>query len=343
MGVTIAMQGSSYAETRDLLRWRVALLLVVLISVLMVGLGLLNRYFDLGDTARLAWIVFGLNAISLPALLLLPRRLGTSLFFGALAAMIVFAVGFGGWYDRPLYYWGYLFPPVIVFLLPAWRALAAMLMFGLFSVGVAGAQLPLIDVVRIAVIYGLILCFVTTHALLEERASLMLREQGNRDGLTGCLNRRSFNEALVRLQGVCPKPATIGVLLADIDHFKAINDHHGHLEGDRVLVAVASLLDRALQAETTNRRSTIYRYGGEEFAVLVRDRNARELEQLAEVLRRAVAGGGGGLGAGELTISIGVAAWTQGAETPQTALQRADEALYQAKREGRNRVVISIS
>lgn len=218
------MPASSYAESRERLRWRVALLLVALVGVLMISLGLLNTYLGLAEAARLAWLVFIINAISLLALLLLPQRLGTDLFFAIGIALLVFAVGFGAWYDRPLYYWGYLFPPMIVFLLPAWWALGAMLLFGAFAAVVASTQVPLIDVARIVSVYGLLVCFVTTYALLEERASRMLREQSDRDVLTGCLNRRSFNEALARV-GVPPESAfALGVLAIDIDHFKCIND-----------------------------------------------------------------------------------------------------------------------
>lgn len=334
---------ASYAETRDLLRWRVALVLVALMSTLMLVLGLLNTSLGLADTAQLAWIVFTLNAISLVALLVLPRRLGTGLFFGTILGLIVFAVVFGWWHGRPLHYWGYLFPPVVVFLLSPWRALVAMLAFGAFSSAIASTQLPMIDVVRIASVYGLMICFVTTYALLEERAGRLLRDLGERDGLTWCLNRRSFNEAIARPSAARGEAQALGVMLIDVDHFKAINDTRGHLEGDRVLIAVAATLERALRAETTRGRATLYRYGGEEFAVLVRGRNGRELGLLAEALRSAVAAGSEGLAPGEVTVSIGVAVDGSGGAAPQAALQQADDALYAAKHAGRDRVVISES
>ncbi len=193
MGVT----RSSYAETRELLRWRVALVLVALMSTLMLALGFLNASLGLADTARLAWIVFTLNGLSLLGLLFLPRRVGSVLFFGTILGLVIFAVGFGWWHGRPLHYWGYLFPVVVVFLLPAWRAMAAMLVFGLFAAGVATTQLPSIEVVRFLSVYGLMVCFVTTYALLEERAGRMLRELSDRDGLTRCLNRRRFRSLWV--------------------------------------------------------------------------------------------------------------------------------------------------
>jgi diguanylate cyclase (GGDEF)-like protein len=216
-----------------------------------------------------------------------------------------------------------------------------MVAFGAAAAAVTATQLPAIEVVRFASVYGLMVCFVTTHALLEERAGRMLRELGDRDGLTGCLNRRRFNEAMVKLGVPRGEPESLGVLLADVDHFKAINDQRGHLEGDRVLAAVAEVLDRALQAAAHGARARLYRYGGEEFAVLVSGRDARQLGLLGEALRSAVAAGGGGLPPGEVTVSVGAAAWQQGQEAAEAALQRADDALYAAKRGGRDRVIVA--
>lgn len=331
----------SYSETRETLRWRMALVLVGLMSVLMVVLAVLNTRMGFDDTALLALIVLGINAASLAGLLLLPRGLGSALFFAAILGLLVFAVGYGCWSGRPLHYWGYLFPPVVVFLLPPWRAMTVMLAFGVFVSWTTAVQLPAIEVVRFASVYGLMVCFVTTYALLEERAGRQLREQGERDPLTGCFNRRRFNEAMARLSLARQDPQAMGVLLADIDHFKAINDQRGHLEGDRVLVAVAGALERTLQAATNGGRSTLYRYGGEEFAVLVSGRDGRQLGLLAEALRSAVAAGGPGLASGEVSISVGAAAWRHGDEPVEAALQRADDALYAAKRGGRDRVVVA--
>ncbi|MBS3959934.1 MAG: GGDEF domain-containing protein [Xanthomonadaceae bacterium] len=324
---------SSYARERELLRWRVALVLVVLVSALMLALGILNTRLGIEETARLAWIVFALNALSLVALFLLPRRYGVPGFFATILGLLVFTVGFGWWNDHPLHHWGYLFPPVAVFLFRAWLALAAMLLFGLGTVALASTHAPLIEVVRFASVYGLLVCFVTTYALLEERAGAMLRELGERDALTGCLNRRSFNEAMA--QRAAARTATpLGVLLVDVDRFKAVNDRLGHLEGDRVLAAVAGVLERAVP-DTVGR---VYRYGGEEFVVLAEGRGPRDLALLGEAIRAAVAAGGEGLEPGTMTVSIGFTAWAQD-EPPEVALARADAALYAAKHAGRDRVV----
>lgn len=321
-----------YGETRETLRWRVALVLVALMSTLMLALGLLNTSMGFADTARLAWIVFTLNATSLAGLLLLPRRIGATAFFTVILGLIVFALAYGWWHGRPLHYWGFLFPPVVVFLLPAWRAMLAMVAFGLVASAVTATQLPAIDVVRFASVYGLLACFVTTYALLEERAGQMLRALGERDALTGCFNRRCFNEAMATL-AQAPPAVRPGLLLLDIDHFKAINDGAGHLEGDRVLAAVAAILARTLPGPGAR----LYRYGGEEFAVLAEGRGPKELRLLGEALRAAVASGGEGIEAGVVSVSVGYAHWQEG-EPPEAVVARADAALYHAKREGRDRV-----
>lgn len=334
-------QPTSYAATREILRWRVALVLGVLMAALMVSLAVVNTRMGFDDTALLSMIVLGINLASVGALLLLPKRFGSGLFFATILGLVMFAVVFGWWHGRPLHYWGYLFPAVVVFLLPPWRAMAAMMAFGSATAAVVNSQLPAVEVVRFASVYGLMVCFVTTYALLEERAVRMLRELGDRDGLTGCLNRRRFNEAMARLDAPAAEPIPLGVMLADIDHFKAINDERGHLEGDRVLAAVSQALGLALQIESNAGRAWLYRYGGEEFAILVRGRDAIQLGLLAEALRSALAVGGPGLEPGEVSISIGVAAWRQGIEPPLAALQRADDALYAAKRAGRDRVQVA--
>ena len=337
----MGMSQRGYVEMRDRLRWRVALVLLAMLGALTLVLAGVNTRMGYADTALLAWIAFGVTAACAGGLAWLPRRLGATVFFATVLGLVVLAVGFGWWHGRPLHPWGFLFPPVVVFLLPAWRAMAAMLVFGAAVALVVDQQRPAIEVVRFVSVYGLMVCFVTTYALLEERASRLLRDLGDRDGLTGALNRRRFNEALARFDADRAGAAALGVLLVDVDHFKAVNDSRGHLEGDRVLAALAAALERGLAAHAPEGQATLYRYGGEEFAVLVHDRLPGPLGLLAEALRSAVAAGGGGLAPGEVTVSIGAAAWRGGGETPEAALQRADDALYAAKRGGRNRVVVS--
>src|SRR5207342_3234563 len=153
-------------------------------------------------------------------------------------------------------HWAYIFPPLLVFLIPASRALVGMVLYGVYVTLVTIPLLPLIDVVRFASGYGLLVCFIYTYALLEERAAAMLRYHSDHDALTNCLNRRIFNE---RLQQLAERPgAGCAFVLLDIDRFKAINDQHGHLVGDRVITHVAATMGRHLDAATA-----LFRYGGE--------------------------------------------------------------------------------
>jgi diguanylate cyclase len=131
----------------------------------------------------------------------------------------------------------------------------------------------------------------------------------------------------------------VSVLAIDIDFFKQLNDRCGHPTGDAALRRLASLMTRNLR-----RIDTIARTGGEEFVVVLPRTNLSEAKQVGEKLRHIVEQtsfpGGAGQPAGALTVSIGVAA-LQGSENVQQLLCRADAALYEAKAEGRNRVVIA--
>jgi diguanylate cyclase (GGDEF)-like protein len=188
---------------------------------------------------------------------------------------------------------------------------------------------PAIDVARIGASYLLLVGFTYTYAQLEERAAAMLRYHSDHDALTNCLNRRTFNEQLQKIEtaGEC-----CALLLMDIDHFKAINDQHGHLVGDRVITQVAAVLGRVLDAD-----ALLFRYGGEEFAVVLPGSDERTAASLAERLRHAVEQGD--FGEVAVTISVGVAAWKPHESTMAQALDAADHGLYAAKRGGRNRVV----
>ncbi|UWP81467.1 GGDEF domain-containing protein [Dactylosporangium fulvum] len=156
------------------------------------------------------------------------------------------------------------------------------------------------------------------------------------DGLTGLSTRRAFEEQL-RAETGRRRHRGFGVVLLDIDHFKAINDEHGHAAGDRVLRDVARRLRAAARAD-----DTVARYGGEEFAVLAPDAGEAEVAALAERVRRVVAGGTVDVGDGVhrcVTVSVGTAVLPDDTTEPDELVQLADRALYAAKRDGRDRVV----
>jgi two-component system cell cycle response regulator len=163
-----------------------------------------------------------------------------------------------------------------------------------------------------------------------------LREQATRDSLTGLWNRAVILDILQReLTRGRREGHGMAVIMADIDHFKKINDSLGHLAGDRVLRHIAQRLQTAVRPY-----DAVGRYGGEEFLVVLPRCDAEVSLTLAERLRRCVAVEPANV-AGKaipVTISVGVAAW-DGEASAQEVLRLADEAMYRAKREGRNRAV----
>jgi diguanylate cyclase (GGDEF)-like protein len=173
---------------------------------------------------------------------------------------------------------------------------------------------------------------IADRTLELERANARLAEMAVEDPLTGVQNRRALEQALTREWARCAEQnLPLAALMIDVDHFKRFNDHHGHLEGDRVLIDVAELLRTGL----TPPLEMLARYGGEEFTLLLPGATLEVATERAERLREHVARARIGV-----TISIGVAVARPGpAEGPMTLLRRADQALYEAKRLGRNRVV----
>jgi diguanylate cyclase len=163
-----------------------------------------------------------------------------------------------------------------------------------------------------------------------------------RDPLTGLGNRRHLQRRFAELLPLAQREARpMALAQIDIDHFKTINDQHGHAAGDQVLVTLAHLL-----RENTRADDVLVRHGGEEFVVLLPNRSLTQAAEVCERLRERVAArtwGQAQVPVGDLTfqmtISIGLAASPPYDST--VLLQLADEALYRAKREGRNRLALA--
>lgn len=328
----MATHRDSYSILREELRWRVALVLGVMIVVLMVALGSLNTRLGLADTAELAWWVLAASSACVVGLLLLPRGVGGTLFFLMIVATLLVVPAFGLYHGRNMQHWAYIFPAVIIFLMRPGPGLLAIVAYGVYVSWATARLLPAIEVVRFASGYGLLICFMYTYALLQERAAAMLRYHSERDALTNCFNRRTFNEAIERLATEASATVRRTFLLIDIDYFKAINDEHGHLVGDRIITQVAAELGRHLAADTP-----LYRYGGEEFAVILGQDDEDAAARLAERLRAAVANAD--FQGVRVTVSIGIATWRSALGSVSSAIGHADRRLYEAKRAGRNRVV----
>ncbi len=174
---------------------------------------------------------------------------------------------------------------------------------------------------------------VTERKLLEEE----LTRQAHVDYLTGVSNRRHFMAcAEQELRRAKRYAESLAIFMIDIDHFKRVNDRHGHRAGDTVLVALARLCQATLRSF-----DILGRLGGEEFAVLLPETDGVEAVRVAERLREAIAVTRVPLGDGacvQITVSIGVAALTSPDDNVDVLLSCADAALYEAKNSGRNRV-----
>ena len=174
---------------------------------------------------------------------------------------------------------------------------------------------------------------VLENAIVHERVENLAAT----DGLTGLFNRRYFDSAFARELARCDRSSSsLGLLLADIDHFKSFNDTYGHAMGDLVLKKVAGILSGALR-----KADVLARFGGEEFVILLPSVTARGALESAERLRQSVAGAGVHPGGPrkQVTVSIGAALFPTDASDSESLLKAADEALYDAKHLGRNRVV----
>ena len=161
------------------------------------------------------------------------------------------------------------------------------------------------------------------------------------DGLTGLANRRSFDIALAQcLAASAPDQPGPSLLIADIDHFKRINDNYGHLFGDKVIRSIATILRDNIKG-----KDLAARYGGEEFVVVLPETPLDGARSIAEKLRRVVENCrikriGSDETVANLTISLGVACRLPG-ESDQQLIARADAALYRSKQQGRNRVTLA--
>jgi diguanylate cyclase (GGDEF)-like protein len=160
------------------------------------------------------------------------------------------------------------------------------------------------------------------------------------DPLTGLVNRRRFDERLAEaLTGAVGIRAPFSLVLADLDHFKRVNDTYGHPAGDAVLVELARRLEARRRAD-----DTLARLGGEEFALLVARADKAGATAAAERVRRDIGARPFVLDDGvrlDLTVSLGVATYPDDGGDAATLLARADEALYRAKHGGRDRVCVA--
>lgn len=176
---------------------------------------------------------------------------------------------------------------------------------------------------------------ISDHLVAAKRQALT-------DGLTNIANRRCFDEELARLTAEAEEEKTpLCLLIGDIDHFKAFNDTHGHRVGDKVLQQVARTLTQCVKG-----RDLPARYGGEEFAVILPVTDEKGAEKVAEQIRTTISQKkmrmkSSGQELGTVTMSIGVSSYVPG-ENLTALIERADQGLYEAKRQGRNKVIVKL-
>ena len=227
-------------------------------------------------------------------------------------------------------YWLY---PVLVgvfFLIERREALIASILTVAALIPFFATEFTPFDLTRILITIGVTCSLAYGFATITRGQRDELMNLATRDPLTGIGNRRAMQDKLDEV--IASRNRTnrnCCLLMLDLDHFKKVNDRHGHAKGDEILVKLTEIIEIRIRA-TDN----IYRIGGEEFVIVVEDQNIESASRLAEQLRTIVE-------ANELTpepsltISIGVAQHVQG-ESADSWMSRADNALYAAKHSGRN-------
>lgn len=175
-----------------------------------------------------------------------------------------------------------------------------------------------------------------SHNIAErKRIERELEKQATLDHLTGVANRRAFDVAIrQQIKQAAQHQSLFSLLIFDIDHFKAINDTHGHDAGDAILKQLADLIRQCLR-----QTDLLSRWGGEEFTILLPDTPLDGALQFAERVRQRVAQAR--FDTLQITISIGLTQYRDGDDS-ERMIMRADDALYQAKRTGRNRVMVTL-
>ncbi|QEP44884.1 diguanylate cyclase [Ectothiorhodospiraceae bacterium BW-2] len=169
-----------------------------------------------------------------------------------------------------------------------------------------------------------------------EQKNRQLQQLSITDRLTQCYNRVKMEELLAQQLHLAQRYQTpFSLFIADADHFKQVNDHHGHQMGDKVLIELANRLKEAIRES-----DAIDRWRGEEFLILCPNTAAEAAQQLAQRLCQTVAATAFSCFNRRMTVSIGVSAHQSSDNSIDSLLERADIALYSAKAEGRNRAVL---
>jgi diguanylate cyclase (GGDEF)-like protein len=229
--------------------------------------------------------------------------------------------------------------PVLLTGVAAGAVLSALLACLLFYLQQKKWQLNVADQLEDSIQQRTLELQITLTELADKNKQL--EQQSTRDALTGVRNRAFFDQKLsAEIKRSRRERSTLGLLMIDIDHFKAFNDNHGHLVGDLVIKEVAKCLQQELKRSTDH----LCRYGGEEFAIILPNTDKEGALLLAEQVRLCLANHRIQHEELELSISVSIGCYAAVAEINSVSadyIQAADTALYQAKNEGRNKVVCS--
>jgi len=350
-------------ESRYQVRLLMAMLLVIIIFGLLVFILSLLGFLSIVGEQEIVGIVFRWINLAMILLLAVAYGLSRTIYF-PLAVMLAIGTMLSGNFaiiildPEKLQYINFLIlGGLIGSLFLSARATAAiffvtmvgLLLLSIFVVGTSSSN-NIVGFVFILTVGGLVvLATALRQRYLEQldwrtlqlvESGALLRELSILDALTGLYNRRYMEEILaLEIIRAMRKGRPIGIIMVDIDHFKRFNDTHGHAAGDAVLVQVGNLLRTCVRAS-----DPACRYGGEEFIFILPEASQKITKMRAEHMREVtshtpVQYEGQTLEA--VTLSLGVAIFPAHGSTKDIILRAADTALYRAKQDGRNRVVVA--
>ena len=302
----------------------------LMIMLALVPFTINDLYFErysvaLADTIAILLIAVDFASINYFNRILVPRSL-LLLGMGLVLLYVVSEQGIMG------IYWSYPYISAIYFVLPHKRALLVNVIFLLGMVPLSYQAVGEAESVRIIITMALNGLVAYIFSTIVENQRRFLAEQAITDVLTGAYNRRHLETRRLELIKESTRhKRRLSTILFDIDHFKMINDDNGHEYGDEVLCAITDKVRARVRTS-----DQIFRQGGDEFVILLPDTASSEALLIADDIRKLVQSSAFSR-AGEITISCGVSEYNA-QESMNAWLERADQAMYLAKQQGRNRV-----
>ncbi|MFT2090000.1 GGDEF domain-containing protein [Paraglaciecola sp. 2405UD69-4] len=327
------------------LEYRRTVLKVVLLVIILAGITFTINNWVVGHKifAMVELLVVVLSVFILVIHKKTPNlTLWSSVFLFALYTVILIGI-YTASFSSALYSWLFIVPVLSYLLLGTLLGTIYSIIYVGLGCGLLSyrhimhfSEIPTIAIVNIAL--ALIAIWALSYTYEQKRAEMVkrLQEMASLDPLTGLNNRLLLSSIFEMLQQSLPeKQKSVSMILIDLDHFKKVNDVFGHGVGDAVLVDVSRII-----SSMRRRNDWAFRFGGEEFCLLVPEVNISQASSVAERLRHAVENNLNAEGySAAMTVSIGVARWPENGQTLSDLYKVADERLYKAKEQGRNQVV----